>query len=57
VATQGPALKTVSIRVEPDFYERFNLAAEAAHRTMSGELRHLMAERIAEFERQAAEAA
>lgn len=47
-------VKFISIRVDPDFHARFKAAARAQHRNMEGELKRLMAQRIEEFEGEAA---
>lgn len=60
MATKGkvPAPQTnVGVRVPRDLYERFGLAAKANHRSLSGEVRHLIEQRVAEFEDAIQEAA
>jgi hypothetical protein len=56
--TQGKrgnvAHTTISLRVDPDLYERFTKAAAADHRSIAGEVRFLLERRVEEFEREAA---
>ena len=45
---------TISLRVSTDLYDRFKLAAEADHRSIAGEVRYLIEQRVEDTERTAA---
>jgi hypothetical protein len=50
------ATHQLNVRVERETFDRFREVAAASHRTVSQELRHLMEQRIAEADTQAAAA-
>lgn len=54
---QGSSVKNIGIRVEPRFHARFRRAAKASHRSLEGEIKALMEQRVKEFEAETKEAA
>lgn len=48
MATQVDSVKHIGIRVSPTLHERFREAARANHRSIEGELKFLIEQRIAE---------
>jgi len=53
----GPPKKQLSISLDRADYSRFDMAAKANHRTMAGEIRHLIAGAIEQFEAEVRRAA
>jgi len=45
---------TISLRVSTDLYDRFKLAAEADHRSIAGEVRYLIEQRVEDADKAAA---
>lgn len=54
VKRETDAPRTISLRIAPELYERFTAAAYADHRSIAGEVRHLIEQRVLEHEREAA---
>lgn len=49
-AQENGSMRMLNFRVEAEQIDRFRAVAEANHRTVSQELRHLMEQRIADGE-------
>jgi len=48
MATQETRVKYIGIRVQPELHEQFKEAAKASHRSIEGELKALMEQRVRE---------
>lgn len=55
--SKDTARKHLSLKVDVDLLDRFQLAAKANQRSQNGEVRHLIRKRVTEFEAQLGEAA
>jgi predicted HicB family RNase H-like nuclease len=49
MGTQGDRVKYIGLRVPPDLHREFWEAAKANHRSLEGELKALMEQRIRDF--------